>query len=171
MIRGIAAILFGLAALVWPGPTLAFLIALFGIYVLIDGVFAIAAAIEATQRDARWWPLALEGVLGILAAIAVFAWPGLTALVLLYLIAAWAIVTGVFELAAAIQFRDRGGEAFLMGLTGIVSVIFGLLLVFNPGSGALAVLWLIGIYAIIFGVLLLGLSRQLRGWQKRMVEA
>lgn len=164
-IRGVVAILFGLAAFIWPGLTLAFLIALFGAYAFVDGVFAIVAAFRAAERNVRWWPLAVEGVLGILAAIAVVVWPGLTALALLYLIAAWAIVTGIFEVIGAVQMRDAGGSALVLGLAGVASVIFGIILVIFPGAGALAVLWLIGTYAIIFGGLLLGLAWQFRSLQ------
>lgn len=161
-VRGVVAILFGLAALVWPDVTLAFLIALFGVYALLDGIFAIVAAFRAARRDLRWGPLAFEGVLGILAGLAAFVWPSLTALALLYLIAAWAIVTGLAEVIGAVQLREVGGGTLWLVLAGVISIIFGVLLILFPSSGALAVLWVIGVYAIVFGILLLVLAWQLR---------
>ena len=104
-LRGLAAILFGIAALVVPHIALVVLIALFGAYALVDGVFAIVSAVRAAERHMRWWPLLVEGLAGIVVGVLTFVWPGLTALVLLYFIASWAIVTGVFEILAAVRLR------------------------------------------------------------------
>jgi uncharacterized membrane protein HdeD (DUF308 family) len=162
-LRGLAAILFGIAALVVPHIALVVLIALFGAYALVDGIFAIVSAVRAAQRHVRWWPLLVEGLAGIVIGVLTFVWPGLTALVLLYFIASWAIVTGVFEVLAAIRLRREIRGEWLLGLTGVLSVVFGLLLIIFPGAGALTVVWLIGIYALVFGFLLLGLAWRLRG--------
>ena len=110
-LRRLAAIVFGVLAFVWPGITLWALVLLFGAYMLVDGVFAIVAAVRAAGREARWWLLLIEGVLGVLAGLVAFFWPGLTALALLYFVAAWAIVTGILEIVGATkaQARDRGG--------------------------------------------------------------
>jgi uncharacterized membrane protein HdeD (DUF308 family) len=163
-LRGLVAVLFGLVAIVWPGLTLTALVLLFGAYALVDGVFAVVSALRTASRQSRWWMLLIEGVIGIVIGVVTFLWPDITALALLYLIAAWAIVTGVFEILAAIRLRREITGEWLLALSGIASVLFGLLLVILPGAGALAVVWLIGIYALIFGVLLIVLAFRLRSW-------
>jgi uncharacterized membrane protein HdeD (DUF308 family) len=166
VLRGIAAILFGILAFVWPGITLVALVFLWGAYVLVDGALAIAAGIKTHGENKRWWLLLIQGILGLIAGIVAFVIPGITALVLLMLIAAWAIVTGAFELVAAIQLRKYITGEWLLALAGICSIIFGVLLVLNPGPGALAVVWLIGAYAIVFGVLLIALGLRLHSMVK-----
>jgi uncharacterized membrane protein HdeD (DUF308 family) len=163
VLRGVVAIIFGLVAFIWPRITLATLVLLFGAYVLVDGIFAIVAAVRAPKEFARWWVLLIEGVLSILAGIIAFAIPGITALILLGVIAGWAIVTGVVEIVAAIQLRKEIQGEFFLALAGLTSIIFGVLLLWNPAAGALAVLWIIGAYAILFGVLLIALGMKLRG--------
>jgi uncharacterized membrane protein HdeD (DUF308 family) len=162
VLRGIAAILFGILAFVWPAITLTALIFLWGAYALVDGVFAIAAGVKTYGENRRWWVLLLEGILSVIAGVVAFVIPGITALVLLMLIAAWAIVTGVFEIAAAIQLRKEIKGEWLLALAGIASILFGVVLFINPGPGAIALVWLIGVYAIVFGVLLLALGFRLR---------
>ncbi len=161
-IRGLVAVLFGILALVVPHLTLAVLILLFGAYALADGIFGIVAAVRAAERGARWGTLLVEGLWGVAIAAVAFIWPGETALVLLYLIAFWAIFTGVFEILAAVRLRREIVNEWLLGLAGLASVVFGVLLVVFPGAGALTVIWLIGAYALVFGVLLLGLAFRLR---------
>lgn len=162
-LRGLFAVLFGLLAFVWPGVTLAALVILFGAYSLVDGIFALIAAVRAAEAHERWWLFVLEGLAGIAAGLLTFVWPGITALVLLYLIAWWAVITGVLEIAAAIRLRKEISGEWALVLGGVASVIFGFLLLFRPGVGALAVVWLIGIYALLFGALLLMLAFRLRG--------
>ncbi len=162
-LRGLFAVLFGLIALAWPGIALGALVLLFGAYALVDGIFAIIAAVRAAETHARWGALAIEGIAGIVAGIVAFAVPGLTAIVLLYVIAFWALVTGVFELTTAIRLRKEIKGEWTLGLAGVASVVFGILLLLFPGAGALAVVWLIGAYALIFGGLLLMLAIRLRG--------
>src|SRR5262249_13320305 len=129
-LRGVVAVLFGLLAFVWPGVTLAALVLLFGAYALLDGVAALVHAV-AGGAGMRW-PLALEGLVGVLAGIATLVWPGITALALLYLIAVWAIVTGVLEVVSAIRLRQVIDNEWLLGLSGLASVVFGVLLVVWP---------------------------------------
>jgi uncharacterized membrane protein HdeD (DUF308 family) len=169
-LRGGIAILFGLAALLRPGLALAALILLFGAYALVDGVFAIVGVFGGTRSGTPRWLLLLEGVVGILAGIIAFVNPGLTAIALLYLVAAWAIVTGIAEIATAIRLRQemRGEWALILG--GILSVIFGLILAVLPGVGILSLIWLIGIYAVAFGVLLLIAAFRVRGQDNRRGE-
>lgn len=161
-LRGVFALLFGLLSLIWPGLTLAALVFLFGAYALVDGIFAVIAAIRRAEAHMRWVPFAWEGAFGIAAGVVTFIWPGMTALLLLYFIAVWAILTGIFKVAAAVRLRKVIADEWVLGLNGVASVIFGLLLIVLPGAGALAVIWLIGISALLFGVLLLALALRLR---------
>jgi len=161
LLRGIAAVLFGLAALLWPGLTLFVLIIFFGAYVLVDGIFALVAGIRGS-RDRRWVLLA-EGALGILAGLISFFWPGITALALLYVIAFWAIFTGVLEVVMAISLRREIENEWLMVLSGVLSVLFGLILAVLPGVGLLSLVWLIGIYTLVFGIVLIVLGFRARG--------
>ena len=161
LLRGIAAIIFGGLALAWPGMTLLTLILFYGAFVLVDGVLAIVAAITGGTLTPRWW-LAIVGLLGIAAGLLTFLLPGVTALVLLYLIAGWAIATGVFQIVGAIRLRKEIDNEWFLILCGIISVLFGIAMFMAPGAGALALIWVIGIYAIIIGVLLVGLSFRLK---------
>jgi len=166
-LRGVAGIIFGILAFVMPGITLATLILLFGIYALADGVLDVIAAVRGGRRqEERWWALLIEGLVSIAAGVVALARPGLTAVVLLYLIAAWAIVTGVFELVAAFRLRHRITGELWLALSGVASIVFGVLIAMFPGAGALAVVLWIGAYAIVFGALLLGLAFRLRRWHE-----
>lgn len=161
LLRGIAAIVFGLLAFIWPGITLITLILFYGAFVLIDGVLALASAIMGGSMQPRWW-LALIGVLGIIAGLLTFFWPGVTALVLLVFIAAWAITLGIFQIIGAIRLRKEIDNEWMLILGGALSVLFGVVLLISPGAGALALIWLIGAYAIVFGILLVGFAFRLR---------
>lgn len=162
LIRGIAAIIFGVLAFIWPGVTVWVLVVMFGAYALVDGIFSLIAAFAMRDRVERWWVMALEGVIGILAGIVVFVWPGVSALVLLYVIAIWAIITGILEIVAAIQLRREISGEWLLGLAGLASIVFGVLAILFPGAGALAVIWLIAAYAILFGIVLVALAFRVR---------
>jgi uncharacterized membrane protein HdeD (DUF308 family) len=161
VLRGLAAIGFGVLAFLWPHITLTALVFLWGAYALVDGVLAIAAGVKSHGENKRWWVMLLEGILGVAAGVIAFVIPGITALVLLIVIAAWAMVTGVFEIAAAIQLRKFIKGEWLLGLAGVASVLFGVALLLNPGAGAIALVWVIGAYAIFFGVLLIALGLRL----------
>jgi len=163
VLRGLAAILFGLLAFFWPGITLFVLVIFFGAYMFVDGIFAIIAAVRAAGEEERWWLLLIEGILGVLAGLVAFFWPGLTALALLYFIAVWAIVTGVLEIVAAIRLRREIEGEWALGLSGALSVIFGVLLIVSPApAGLLSLVWLVGAYAVASGVLLLILAIRVR---------
>ena len=166
LLRGIAGIAFGLITFFAPGISLAALVLLFGAYALADGVFAIWSAIRRHGED-RWGVLLLQGLLGIAAAAVTLLWPGITALALLFVIAAWALVTGVLEIAVAIRLRKAITNEWLLVLSGIASVVLGVLLVLNPAVGALVVVLWIGAYALVSGALLVGLSLRLRRELKR----
>ncbi len=167
-LRGLAAVLFGIAAFVWPGITLAALVLLFGAYALVDGIFSLLHAF-GPETGFRW-PFALGGLAGIAAGITTLVWPGITAIVLLYLIAAWAVVTGILEIVEAVRLRKVIENEWLLGLGGLASVLFGGILAFVPGAGALAMIWLIGAYAVVFGVLLIALGFRLRSLGQHMGE-
>ena len=160
-LRGVAAIIFGIMALLMPAITLAALILLFGVFAVVEGVFSVLAAVRGHSGAQRWF-LLLEGVVGIAAGVIAFVWPGLTALVLLYVIAAWAIITGVLEIAAAARLHNRIRGEWWLVLGGILSVVAGVWMMWAPGSGALAVVLLISAYVLLFGILQVVLAFRLR---------
>lgn len=166
-IRGLVAILFGLLTFFVPGITLVTLVLLFGAYALVDGVFNVLAFFRAAGHH---WAFLVEGIIGILAGILTFAWPAITAIALLYLIAFWAIFTGVFEIIASIRLRKAIQNEWLLLLMGALSVLFGGMILFAPGIGALAIVLWIGAYALVFGVILLALAFRLRGHRTLVIQ-
>jgi uncharacterized membrane protein HdeD (DUF308 family) len=162
LLRGIAGILFGLLAFAWPGLTLVTLVLLYGAYTLVDGVVALAAAFTGAARPGPTWWLIIIGLLGIAVGAITFFYPGVTALVLVLLIGGWAVAHGIFEIIGAIQLRKEIDNEWWLILAGALSVIFGLMVLFAPGAGALALIWVIGAYSIVFGAMLIGLSLRLR---------
>jgi uncharacterized membrane protein HdeD (DUF308 family) len=154
VLRGMAAILFGVLAIVWPGITLTALVLVWGFYALLDGVLALITAFRFRIGGKPMWPLAVIGLAGIAAGIVTFVWPQITALGLLAVIATWAIFVGVFELAAAIRFRKLIANEWMMGLAGLLSIAFGVIVALRPASGALAVVWIIAGFAILLGLTL-----------------
>jgi uncharacterized membrane protein HdeD (DUF308 family) len=170
-LRGILGILFGLAAFLFPGITLGALILLFGVYAVIDGVFAIVAGVRAAEHHERWGVLVVEGLAGVAAGVLTLVWPALTAVVLLYVIAAWSVIKGVLKIAAAIRLRRAIQGEWLLGLNGAFSVLFGILLFVMPAMGLITLVWLVGAYAFILGILLLGLAFRLRKHQAPVSRA
>ncbi len=161
MLRGGLAILFGAIALVWPKATIGTLILFFGGYMFVDGVFTILAAVTNRNGQESWWVFLLEGLAGIAVGIITFLRPGLTAFALLYIIAYWAMLTGVLEVFAAIRLRKEIQGEWMLALSGGISFILGILLLLFPAAGVLTIVWMIGWYAILFGAMLLGLSWRL----------
>lgn len=165
LLRGIAAIVFGILAFFWPGITLLTLVFLWGAYALVDGVIALWAAISgrvpSMTPGPRWW-LGIVGLAGIAAGIMTFAWPGMTTFILLMFIAAWAIVTGVMEIWGAVRLRKEIEGEWLLILSGLLSVAFGIILFAQPGTGALALVWFIGWFAVLFGAVNIALAFRLR---------
>jgi uncharacterized membrane protein HdeD (DUF308 family) len=164
VLRGVAGIVFGLLTFVAPGISIAALVLLFGAYALVDGVLTLVTAIRQHGEADRWWLVVLQGVTGIGVGVLTFLWPGVTALALLYLIAAWSLVTGGLEIAAAIRLRKVITHEWLLILSGILSVALGILLVLFPGPGALALVLWVGAYALVSGILLVVLGVRLRSW-------
>jgi len=162
-LRGLLALILGVVMLFFPIPSILFLVIFFGAYALVDGIFAVVVSLmSAAHHKPRWW-LFVEGLLGILVGVAVFAWPAITAMVLLYLIAFWALVTGIFEIIFSAATWKALPNNWLWLLSGILSVLLGAIMIAYPGTGALAVVFFIAIYLIMFGVVLMALGFTLKG--------
>jgi len=166
-LRGAIAIIFGLVALCWPTLTLASLVYLFASFWLVGGILLAIAAFRERLQDTHSRLLLVEGIIGVAVGAIAFISPGIAGFVLLYLIAIWAIGTGLFEIIASIQLRQTIVNEWLPAVAGIVSVIFGVMLITWPVAQALAILWLIAAYNILFGTLLLILGLRLRIWGRR----
>jgi uncharacterized membrane protein HdeD (DUF308 family) len=164
VLRGAAGLLFGMLALFWPGLTLLLLIAMFAAYSLVGGAAAIVAAIQHRSTRTDWWVPLVLGLCSVAAGVIAMLAPGITALVLIAVMGANAIVTGVFDLIAAVRLRKRGRNAWMLFLIGILSAVFGIVVLLYPGAGALALVWMIGTYALITGALLFVLGITARGW-------
>ncbi|WP_327090092.1 HdeD family acid-resistance protein [Nonomuraea sp. NBC_01738] len=156
LIRGICAIIFGILALFWPGITVYVLVIFFAAYAIVGGSFSLFAAFGHNVQSRAW--LIISGIIGILAGIVAFVWPGITAVALLYIIAIWAIFTGIAEIVAGIAVRKQIDNEWIIIVAGVISVIFGFLLLIWPASGMLALTWLLGIFALIYGIAMIVLS-------------
>ncbi len=163
LLRGIAAIAFGILAFAWPGLTLLTLTLLWGAYALSDGIFALWAALSGRGSDMapRWW-LAVVGIASILSGLLAFFWPGITALVLLTFIAGWAIIIGALQIWGAIQLRKEIEGEWLLVLSGLLSIAFGVIMIAQPGAGALALVWMIGWFALLAGCIYIALAFRLK---------
>jgi uncharacterized membrane protein HdeD (DUF308 family) len=170
-LRGLAAVLFGVFAFVWPGATLITLVWLFGAFALVNGILSLAVAVRAPKGYPRFGSLIFGGLLGILAGLRAFVMPGMTALGLLILIAAWAMLTGILEIAAAVKLRKVVTNEWLLVLAGIASVAFGVLLMLQPAAGALVLVWSVGAYVLVLGILLFVLALRMRRLGQRPFAA
>jgi uncharacterized membrane protein HdeD (DUF308 family) len=164
VIRGLAAIAFGILTFAKPSISLLALVTLWGAYAIVDGLFAIVLSIRGARVVPGWGWFLAEGLVSIAAGVVTFMWPGITALALLVVIAVWAVLTGIAEIATAIRLRRLLHGEWLLAASGVLSIVFGGLMVMNPGQGALAVTWLIGAYAVLFGALLVALGIRLHRW-------
>jgi uncharacterized membrane protein HdeD (DUF308 family) len=165
LLRGVIAILFGILAFIHPGITAEVLVLFFGAYMFVDGIFAVVEAVMS--HTGHWLALLLEGLLGIAVGVITFYHPGITELALLWVIAGWAIVTGIFEIVTAIRLRKEIQGEFWLVLSGILSVLLGLFIAVFPANAVVGVIWAIGAYAIIFGITLIALAFRLRAWHRR----
>ncbi|MGR6915238.1 HdeD family acid-resistance protein [[Actinomadura] parvosata] len=162
LIRGLAAVIFGILALIWPGITLLVLVTFFGAYALVSGIFALFAGFRHGTRSRAW--LLASGVIGILAGIVAFVWPGITSLALLYVVAFWAMLTGVSEIVAGIHLRKLIDNEWMFIVGGALSAIFGVLLLIWPGAGLLSLVWLIGAFAVLYGIAMIALSLRVKNF-------
>lgn len=164
LLRGICAVIFGVLAFVWPGVTLVTLVLLYGLFALADGILSLLAAVTGDKGDSpapRWW-LAVVGLLGLAAGLITLFWPGMTALVLLIFIAAWAIASGLMQIVGAIRLRKEIDDEWLLIASGVLSVLFGIAMLAWPGAGALAMIFVISTFAILYGALLISFALRLR---------
>jgi uncharacterized membrane protein HdeD (DUF308 family) len=165
-LRGAAAVVFGVLAYAGPGATLATLVAFWGAYALVDGLFALIGGLAMRENGNPMWAMIVVGLLGVVVGVATFMWPAITALTLVFIIGYWAIATGLFQIIAAIRFRRMIQNEWLFVISAALSIAFGAVLIARPVEGALALVWLIGSYAIVYGALLIALSLRLRGLAK-----
>jgi len=162
LLRGIAAIVFGMLAFVWPGLTLVTLVLFYGAFALVDGVIALVAAFTGGAKPLPTWWLVVVGLLGIAAGIATFVMPGITAILLVLFMGVWALVHGIFEIIGAIQLRKEIDNEWMLILSGVVSVLFGIIVLIAPGAGALGLIWAIAAYSIVFGISFVALALRLK---------
>jgi uncharacterized membrane protein HdeD (DUF308 family) len=166
-LRGVAALIFGILTFIEPAISLATLVLLFGAYALANGVLELISAVANRRGEDHWVAMLVGGILSIGAGLVTLFLPGITAIVLLYWIAIWAVVTGVAEIMTAIRLRKEMTGEWMLILAGAFSVVFGVFLFLRPAIGALAVVLWIGAYAVVLGIMLIGFAFRLRGWKQR----
>jgi uncharacterized membrane protein HdeD (DUF308 family) len=171
LLRGIVAILFGILALSRPHVTLAALLLLFGVYVIVDGIFSLSAAISGWRHREDRWLLVLEGLIGLGVGIITLQAPGITAIALVFFIAVWALATGILRIVAAIRLRKEIKGEYWMIFSGLAGVLFAILVMERPVAGAMALIWLIGWFAIVTGTMLTALSFKLRSLRRSEIQA
>ena len=160
-VRAVAAIIFGIFAILWPGVTLKVLVLVFAAYMLVDGVFGIIAGWRAAERNERWWLLVTEGALDLIVGLIAFVWPAIALLAFVYLVAFWAILSGIALLAAGLRLHRSNGEGLLI-LSGDLSLLWGIIVIAWPVAGQVAMAWWIGAYALLFGIFMLSFALRLR---------
>jgi uncharacterized membrane protein HdeD (DUF308 family) len=171
LISGLAAIVFGILTFIYPGITLGILVAFYGAYALVDGIFTIIAAINQGERGQRWGFLMFSGIISILAGVFTFFYPHITATVLYVIIAAWAILRGVVVIAAAIQLRRIVPHDWALGLMGVLSILFGALLFAYPAAGLLSVIWLIALFAVLYGISEIVMALRVHSYGRAFAQA
>lgn len=171
LLQGVFAVIFGVTAWVWPDLTVATLVILFGAFSFASGLMAFWAAYAQHQLGRSPWPFIFRGLIGVATGVVVAVWPDISAVSLFYLVAAWAIVIGFYEILAAVALRKVIDNEWFLALAGIASIAFGVLAVIYPGDGAVALVWTIGIYAVAYGALLIGLGFRLHGWGRQLTSS
>jgi len=162
LIRGVLATLFGIIAIVVPGLTLEALTLLLAAFLVADGILSFIASFRGRHLGPRWGFLLFEGLVGVALGLFTFVWPGATVLAIVLIIGFWALITGIFEILAAVKLRAEIEGEWLLGLGGILSILFSIILFTNPGVGAVALVWIIGVYAVLFGISMIFLGIRLR---------
>jgi len=174
VLRGVFALAFGMLALVWPDLTLLLLVSMYVAYTLLVGGVSVVGAVKARHIDPKWWQLLLLGIVSIAAGVVALLFPALTALALVLLMGANALITGALDVAIAIRLRKVLKGHWVLALAGIASMVFGVLVFLFPDAGALALVWLISLYAVVTGVLLLsigiGIRRAIKAHEGRTTE-
>lgn len=163
VVRGALAVLFGVLAYAWPGATIASFVFLFGAYTLVDGVASLAAAFRPAPGESRGW-LAVAGILGVLAAIVVFAMPVASAAILFYVVALWAVASGIADVIGAISLRKVVTGEWMLALSGVLSILLGVYMFARPVAGLLGLVWAISLYAIAAGIALILAGFRVRSW-------
>jgi uncharacterized membrane protein HdeD (DUF308 family) len=163
-LRAAAAIILGLIAFSLPGPTLAAIVVLFGVYAITDGIFAIVAAVRGLRRKERWGAMLLEGIVGVAAGVIALLWPGIGALALVYVVAGWALLTGTLEILMAVRLRKIISGEWLMILGGVLSIVLAVMVALFPGAGSLVLVWWLGAYALAYGIVAMALAIRVRRW-------
>ena len=171
LLKGVLAILFGIFAFAWPGMTLAALVTVFGAFAFVDGAFSMVQAFGGRKEHEHWWVLLLEGLLGVAFGVVCLKAPGITVTVLMLYIAFWAIVTGVLRIVLAVRLREEINGEWWMALSGVAGVVFGILVMGQPGEGAFALLWLVSVWAILAGAFLVLLAFRVKGLGGRLDQA
>lgn len=171
LVRGLLAVVFGMVVLIWPEPMKQTLVLLFGVFALVDGIFTAGTAIESRNYFKQWWGLLLEGLTGIVIAALIFMFPDTAADIMLYVIAIWAIITGIFEIVSALEFQDVIPGEWTSFLMGSLLIVFGILLFVYPNSGAVAIVWALGIFAITYGILEIVFAFRLRSLERELEQA
>jgi len=167
VLRGVVGLLFGIAALVWPSLTVTVLLALFAAFVLVDGAFALVALLFG-RAEGRWWVQLFEGLISIAAGLVTLAVPGLTAVVFVLIIAAWAVLSGILRIVMAIRLRKEIDNEWTLALGGVLSLVVGIIFFARPGVGILSLVWVLGLYAVLFGSMMIVLGFRLRGLRGRI---
>lgn len=170
LLRGILAVLFGIFSLVWPLASIAAMVLLFGAFVFIDGLVTVIHSVQMRETEDRWWVLLLEGLAGIGVGLITFFYPEVTAILLVILIAIWAIATGVIELIAAVRLRNEIKGEWLLGAAGVLSILLGILFMFMPVMGSVVIAYWIGAYALVFGITLIVLGTRMRKLYKNLEQ-
>ena len=162
LVRGILGVVIGFVAFAWPGITIAALVAMFGIYAFIDGITNLVLGLTPSREQGRSWASVLQGIAGIVAGVLTFVWPIATALVLVIFIGSWAIVTGILEIVAAIRLRKVISGEWMLALSGILSILFGVVVFLFPAAGAVGIAWILGVYTAAAGFVLIALGIRMR---------
>jgi uncharacterized membrane protein HdeD (DUF308 family) len=164
IVRGIIGLIVGLVAIVWPGITIAMLVAIFAAYAILDGITNLVLGFTRTATHGRSWAQVVQGLIGLIAGVLAFVWPVVTAFALVIFIGAWAVATGALEIVAAIRLRRQIKGEWLLALSGVLSLLFGLTVIAFPGAGAVGIAWVLGVYAAAAGIVLITLGVRLRSF-------